>query len=343
MRTMLIATMAVATLGTPAAQAQERLAVAAYGGSYEAIMREVVIPPFEKANGVVVDYVAGNSSDNIARLQAQRGRQEIGVVVLDDGPMVQAASLGLCQPFRDDATKAAMYPVAVLADGRAIGTGFGYTGIAYNTKVFADRKLPVPTSWADLARPEFKQRLSVPGIDNTYGVHTLVMQARLHGGGEAAIDAGFKAMRERVNPNVLAYESSPGKMSELFQSGEIWLSVWGSSRVAAMEKAGFPLAIVRPKEGALVLMTAGCVIEGAPKPDLAQKFLSFILSPAIQAAFAQKYGSGPTNRTTQLDPATAASVIFGEEQVRELIALDWSVINANRTEWTRRWQREVER
>ena len=334
---------AVLSLVAGTAHAQDRLVVAAYGGSYETIMREVVIPPFERANNVVVDYVAGNSSDNIAKLQAQRGNQSVGVAVLDDGPMVQAASMGLCQPFRDDATKAALYPVALLAEGRAVGTGFGYTGIAYNTKLFQERGLPVPTSWTDLERPAFKQRLSIPGIDNTYGLHTLVMEARINGGGEANIDPGFAAMKGRVNPNVLAYESSPGKMSELFQSGEIWLAVWGSSRVSAMAASGFPLAIVRPKEGVVVLMTAGCVVEGAPKPELAQKFLSFLVSPDIQAAFARQYGSGPTNRTTTLDPETAGKVVFGEDQVKQLVGLDWATINAKRPEWTRRWQREVER
>jgi len=41
-----------------------------------------------------------------------------------------------------------------------------------------------------------------------------------NGGGEKNIDPGFKVMKEDVNPNVLAYEPSPGKMTELFQSGQ---------------------------------------------------------------------------------------------------------------------------
>jgi putative spermidine/putrescine transport system substrate-binding protein len=324
------------------ARAQDHLVVAAYGGSFETLMRQAVIPPFEKANNVTVDYVAGNSSDNIAKLAAQKGHQEIGVAILDDGPMVQAASLGFCQKITDPVTQS-LYPVAILADGAALGTGFGYTGIAYNTKIFAEKKLPIPNSWADLENPAFKQRLAIPGIDNTYGLHTLVMMARLNGGSETDIGPGFKAMTAKVNPNVLAYESSPGKMSELFQSGEIWLAVWGSSRVAAMQAAGFPLEMVRPKEGGVVLMTAGCVITGAPKPALAQKFLAFIESPEIQAVFAEKYGAGPTNKDTKLAPDIAAKVIYGEDQVKQLVAMDWATINANRTEWTRRWQREVER
>ena len=63
---------AIGAAGT--ASAQDRLVVAAYGGSYEKIMRDNVIPEFEKANNVKVDYLAGNSSDSLARLQARARR-----------------------------------------------------------------------------------------------------------------------------------------------------------------------------------------------------------------------------------------------------------------------------
>jgi len=325
------------------AMAQQRLVVAAYGGSYEKVMREQVIPPFEKANNVQVDYLAGNSTDSLARLQAQKGNQQIGVVVLDDGPMYQAISLGFCQQVKDKAAQDALYPIAVLSGGKALGTGFGFTGLAWNEKLFKERNLPPPTSWKDLTRADLEQRISIPGIDNTYGVHTLVMMARINGGSEKEIDPGFRAMREKVNPNVLAYESSPGKMSEMFQSGEIWMAVWGSSRARAMQLAGFPMGFIAPQEGGVALMTATCAVEGNPTPELAQKFVSHMVSPEVEAIFSKEYGSGPTNRNTKLPPEVASTVIYGEEQVGKLIALDWETINAKRMEWTRRWQREVER
>ncbi len=325
-----------------AALAQQHLTVAGYGGSYEQVMRTSVIPPFERENNVKIDYLTGNSSDNLARMQAQRGNQSVGVAVMDDGPMVQAVSLGLCQKL-PDAVRDTVYPIAVLGDDHAVGTGFGFTGITYNKKIFAERHLPIPTSWADLARPEYKGRLSIPGIDNTYGIHTLAMLSRINGGGEKDIAPGLKVMRQQVNANVLAYESSPGKMSEMFQSGEIWLAVWGSSRVAAMQQSGFPLEMVRPKEGGVVLMTAGCAITGSPAPELATKFLAHLISQPVQQAFAAQYGAGPTNKATVLPPDVASRVIYGEDQVRQLIGLDWDVVNRNRADWTRRWQREVER
>ena len=51
---------------------QPRLVVAGYGGSFEDIMRKDVFPTFEKTHNVKIDFVAGTSTNTVARLQAQR-------------------------------------------------------------------------------------------------------------------------------------------------------------------------------------------------------------------------------------------------------------------------------
>ena len=76
------------------AAAQQKLVVAGYGGSFEDIMRKDIFPPFAKQHGVELDYVAGNSTNTVARLQAQKSNQQIDVAIIDDGPMYQAIALG---------------------------------------------------------------------------------------------------------------------------------------------------------------------------------------------------------------------------------------------------------
>jgi len=49
---------------------QGTLVVAGYGGSFEQTMRKEVFPGFEAKHGVKIEYVAGNSTDTIAKLQA---------------------------------------------------------------------------------------------------------------------------------------------------------------------------------------------------------------------------------------------------------------------------------
>ena len=70
---LLTAVSIAALIAAPsAALAQQKtLYVAGYGGSFEKTIRDEVIPAFEKENGVKVEYVAGNSTDTLAKLQAQ--------------------------------------------------------------------------------------------------------------------------------------------------------------------------------------------------------------------------------------------------------------------------------
>ena len=99
MKQLGLVTAVIATLAlTPSAglAQQKTLYVAGYGGSFEKTIRDAVIPDFEKANGVKVEYVAGNSTDTLAKLQAQKGNQQIDVAIVDDGPMYQAIQLGFC-------------------------------------------------------------------------------------------------------------------------------------------------------------------------------------------------------------------------------------------------------
>src|SRR6266705_3570958 len=165
---------AVALTGALAANAQEKvLYVAGYGGSFEQTIRKEVAPAFERKFGARIEYIAGNSTDTVAKLQAQRGNQQIDVAIVDDGPMYQAIALGFCAPIERlsaDIVKSARYK-----DDRAVGIGLVATGFMYNTKYFAEKSWGAPASWNDLQDPKYRKLLVIPPLNNTYGLHTLVM------------------------------------------------------------------------------------------------------------------------------------------------------------------------
>ena len=330
-------------LWTQGAYAQEQtLVVGGYGGSFQTLMEKLVIPQFEKDHDVKIQFVAGNSTENLARLQAQKDNQELDVVILDDGPMYQADALGFCAPIKSAPVLDDVYDLARIGPN-SIGLGFVATGFAYNTKWFKDKGWEAPSSWKDLEDQKFSGILSVPPITNTYGLHTLVMMARLNGGGEKNIDPGFKAMANKVAPNVLVFEPSSGKMSELFQSKSIALSIWGSGRVKSLADTGFPVKFAYPKEGAVALMIAGCPVVGSNVPDEAQAFLDYLLQPDIQVKMADAMGAGPVNKKAKLSPRLAKVLPYGPDQISKLVKVDWDTINRNREEWTQRWSRQVER
>ncbi|MSO77784.1 MAG: ABC transporter substrate-binding protein [Alphaproteobacteria bacterium] len=332
---------ALAVCATPA-RAQSTLTLGLYGGSFEKAMREVVVPAFQKQHKVEFKFVAGNSTDTLARLHAQRARQEMDVVFLDDGVMFQSVALGFCAPLVDAPVYKELYDIAKIPGNKAVAAGFVATGITYNKKYFADKGWATPTSWHDLGDPKYKKLLALSPITGTYGLHVLVMLARINGGSETSIEPGFKAM-QTVGPNVLTFPPSPAKMSEAMQAGDVTISIWGSGRTVALANTGFPVEFVYPKEGAVALMVGVCPVVKPDASELAQKFIQFNLTPEMQAVWAKEQGFGPVNRNTKLDPDVAKQVPYGPDQVAKLVAVDWDVINKERESWTKRWQREVEK
>jgi len=333
---------AVLSLLAASALAQSKtLVVASYGGSWELEMRKHVIPDFEKKHGVKVEYVAGNSTDTLAKLQAQKANQVIDVAIVDDGVMYQAIQLGFCSTI-EGLDKSELYPAAAFKGDKAVAVGQTGTGFMINTKTFKDKGWATPTSWNDLKDPKFKKLLVIPPINNTYGLYTLVMFAKLNGGGEKNIEPGFKVMKADINPNVLVYEPSPGKMTELFQSGQGQIAVWGTGRVQAFANTGFPVDFIYPKEGAPILLASACPVAKANANPLAKEFIKVLVSAPVQTVLAKEMGNGPVNTKVDVNMPELKMAPVGE-RAKLIYSPDWDAINAQREEWTRRWNREVER
>ncbi len=339
----LAALLAASSTFSGIAAAEQTIYLGGYGGSFERLLKEKILPPFEKENDAKIVYVPGNSTDTLAKLQAQKSKQELDVVFLDDGPMFQAIDFGFCDTVKDAAIFDDIYDIAKMGTDKAVGTGFVVTGLAYNKDMFAKNGWSAPASWQDLTDSKYKGKLVVPPINNTYGLHALIMMARLNGGGEKNIEPGFKSFVDQVGPNVLAYEPSSGKMSELFQNGEIALSVWGSGRLKSLADTGFPGGFVYPKEGGVALMVATCPVVDSDVPELAQRLLQHFLKPQYQTLLAQTVGFGPTNKKTVLPQDLGEKLPYGPERINALNAVDWTLINPKRGEWTKLWTRRVER
>lgn len=316
----------------------ETLVVAGYASSFEKVMREQVIPDFEREQNVTVQYVGSNSTDTLAKLLAQRASQQFDVAMMDDGPMNQAIALGLCAPV-EGLEGSQVQPLAVFPEGKGVGMGMVATGLMYNKKAFAEQGWAAPTSWTDLRDPKFRGKVVMPPLNNGYGLLATVMLARIGGGGEKNIDPGFVAMKD-VARNVYVFEPSPAKMTELFQTGQAVLSVWGSARFQAFADTGFPVDFVYPSEGAPILMTAVCPVAKKPASAKAQAFIATLLSAKVQKIMAESGGYAPVRKGVEV---SGTGVMPVGERLAKVIAVDWSVINPVRNDWTKRWSREIER
>lgn len=326
------------------AQAQDTLYFAGYSGDFQKTFEAFIIPEFEKKQDVKVVYVPGSSSENLAKLQAQRLNQQINVVLMDDGPMQFAVQFGLCSAVNDSETYHDLHEIAAPSKfgGKAVGIGLVATGIAYNKETFAKNGWDAPRSWSDLTNKKFAKRVVSNPISGTYGLNTLVMFARMNGGDENNIEPGFKAIEDKLAPNILAWTSSNAQLAQMFQSNDIDVAVWGSARAISLQKTGFPVGFVYPVEGAPALIPAACVISGDNKlAEKSQALLQYLASPEVQAKFTAE-GFGPVNRKTKLTGDVAKEVPYGQEKIDQLIPINWDVVNRQRADWTKQWSRTIE-
>ena len=344
-RTLLGAAAVSLLAASGAASAQTKtLYIGMNGGTMEKAYTQYVFPAFEKLYGAKVVVVPGTSSDILAKAQANKDKPQMHVMFLDDGIMVRAIGMGLCQKQKPNPSLAEIYPAARFKDDMASGVSLGMTGLAYNAKMFKEKGWAAPTSWMDLADPKFKGKVVFQSMSSSsFGLHGFLMFNRIQGGNDKNVEPGFKAWPTTVGPNVLEYIPSSAKLSEMVQTGEAAIFPLTPTAVAALKVKGIPVEYAPPKEGAVVLMVGQCVIANNSEPELSQKLAEFLLSPLAQANVLQYGAQIPTNPKAPAVGEGATQVADINKWMKTAITIDWESINANRPAWNSRWNKTIEK
>jgi putative spermidine/putrescine transport system substrate-binding protein len=262
---------------------------------------------------------------------------------LDDGIMYRAISMGLCDKLAPSPTLAQIPDKAKIKD-QAVAVTLGVTGLGYNARMFKEKGWATPTSWMDLADPRFKEKVVFQSLaSSTFGLHGFLMFNRLQGGDESNVEPGFKAWPKTVGPNVLEYIASSAKISEMVQTDEASIFPLTPTQVATQKLLGVPMEYAQPKEGAVVLNVAECVIARNDQPELAQKLAAFLLTAEAQAPALEEGDQIPSNPTTPTTDKTRARVEAMQGYLQTAISIDWDQVNQARPEWNARWSRSIER
>ncbi len=319
----------------------KNLTINSFGGTFQDAIVKVVVDGFQSKYGVTVSVSTALSTAALSQLKAApKGRPPLDVAYMDLAPIYQAKSAGLLQPF--DRSKipslSDLYPVAVDKDNYWVAELVSMTGIAYNTEKVTEP----PTSWQDLWDPKYKGMVAISDVSGTAGYQFLSMAAKLNGGSEKDIDAGFEAIK-RLKPNIVSIYKAPDEMSRLLSSGEASIGVWYGDRLSSLKRKGAPVAFATPKEGAIAVLSSMCIPKGTSQLDLAHNYIDFQLSAAVNREFITTIAEGPTNSKVKLDEKFLKEnyVPYGTEAMGKLVSLDNEVIAQNLADWITRWQSEI--
>jgi putative spermidine/putrescine transport system substrate-binding protein len=129
----------------------------------------------------------------------------------------------------------------------------------------------------------------------------------------------------------------------MVQTDEAALFPLTPTQVTALKLRGVPIEYAQPKEGAVVLNVAECVIAKNDQPELAQKLAAYLLSPEAQAPALEEGDQIPSNPSTPTTDKTRGQVQAMEKYLETAIAIDWDQVNQLRPAWNARWSRSIER
>jgi putative spermidine/putrescine transport system substrate-binding protein len=311
----------------------QTLVVGVWGGVIEEILREIVIPPLE-ARGATVELLLGGTGDRLAKIYAERGNPTMDVAYLNIYEAPQAMADGVTEaPSSDVPAYDDLYP---LAQKGGYGVSFMGLGIAYNVEAFDS-----PPEWADLWKPEYVGKIAFPTYPGSESDGILAVAGRLAGADEHDADAAFAKLAE-LKPVPLTYTN----LDELFllmEKGDVVAAPVISGYAWTYKDRGLPIDFSWPTDpGPVKMMDVMTIVEGTPNRELALAWAQLALSPRTQEAYAEQIYFGPTNSAVELeDQQVIDRVIYGQEQVDQLVDLDWAYIIEQRPEWTERWNMEI--
>jgi len=314
-------------------QARRPLTVMAFGGIFEKIIREQLIPSFEAAHPYAVTLVVGDDATVVPRLISARGRAPYDVITINDDNATYLQSLGLLAPDQSARLTGLADTYDSMKPPRTVI--YGTTIYEYDLVYRTDTVKEAPTSWRDLWRPGLT--VGVPYIGQSYGLTFLYLAALLNGGTASNLQPGFEALKRlgriKVYRNV-------GHGLTLFQQGEIDAALYYRHRAQQMIDMGMPVGRTRPQEGVFAQRTGTQIPKGTGNLEGAIAWVDFSLTARYQGAFVDQYYS-PANRTVAMTPDLAAKHILGDAAVAKLRDPPWAELLPQRDALMERWSREI--
>lgn len=189
---------------------------------------------------------------------------------------------------------------------------YGLTGLGVNA-IDIDPK--TVTSWADLWKPEYKNKvLLMADSREVFHIALLLDGHSPNTQSEAEIKAAYTRL-EKLLPNVITFNSDSPEMPFLQGEATIGMLWNGSADRAAKENPD--IKFIYPKEGAIIWVDNYAIPKGAKHIEAAHKFIDFLLRPENAKIVLETMGfSMPNEGVKALLPAEEVNnpVLFPPEE-----------------------------
>jgi spermidine/putrescine transport system substrate-binding protein len=281
-----------------------------YVYNWSEYMPEAVLEQFEDETGIKVVYSTFDSNEAMyAKLRLVDEKNSYDLAVPSTYYVSKMRREGLLAPIDKSRLKNFKYLDAKLVnqpfdpDNRySVPYLWGSTGIAVNTDTV---KPDAVSKWADLWKPQFKDRLMMTNdMREVFHVGLRVLGYSGNDTDAAHLEAAYAKLKDLM-PNVRVFNSEAPRMPYLEGETDAGM-IWNGEAFMAQEENP-AIVYVYPEEGVALWMDNLVIPKTARNVDNAHQFIDFLLRPEIGRLISEEIGYASPN---------AAAVALLDEEVR---------------------------
>lgn len=176
-----------------------------------------------------------------------------------------------------------------------VGIDAWETAFVVNKVEMEKRNLPIPQSYADLVKPEYKGLITMPNpASSGTGFLTIAGLMQLDGQDKAW------SYLDQLNDNIAMYVHSGSKPAKLAGTGEYPIGISFGYRGIQEAKKGSPVEVVFPSEGAGYDIEANALVKKGTIKQAAKDFLDWAITDDVMKEYNKNYAilSIKTDNTT---------------------------------------------
>lgn len=305
--------------------------------SAQAAWCNILAVTFEKSQGVKVNMTLKGSGEAIAQITAERANPKTDLWFGGTGdPHLQAAEQGLSQEYKSPTLPKLhdwAQKQAEQSGFRTVGIYSGPLGFGYNSELIAKKKLPIPKTWGDLLKPEYKGEIQSANPASSGTAYTMIATLVQLMGEDKAFD-----YLKKLHGNIATYTRSGTGPIKAVARGEATVSISFVHDGPGEKAQGFPLETITPADGTGAEIGSMSIVKGARNMEAAKKFYEWALTPSAQALGAATLQFQlPSHKETKVDPRVP------DFRKIKMINYDYAKYGqtAERRRLIQRWEKEV--
>ncbi|WP_337099769.1 putative 2-aminoethylphosphonate ABC transporter substrate-binding protein [Paenibacillus sp. YIM B09110] len=326
------------TTGTEGGLDTESKELTVYTALEDDIIQEYLVTYKAKYPDVKLNIVRDSTGVITAKLLAEKDNPQADVVwglaatsllVLDQNGMLEGYSpVGIerIDPLFKDANEPAKW----------VGIDAWETAFVANTVELEKAGIPVPQTYQDLIKPEYKGLITMPNPASS-GTGYLTVSGLIQLLGE---DEAWSYM-DKLNENIAMYVHSGSKPAKLAGTGEYPIGISFGYRGIQEAENGAPVDVVFPTEGSGYDVEANALMKKGTIKQIAKDFLDWAITDEVMKEYNKNYAIiAIKTENTELPKG------YTKDPMSQLIKNDLNASAKNRegilAEWSKRYDSKSE-